>query len=521
MPEYVFCDFEYNDRQVVLACFLDDEGVETTIDLRGGKGREALQAFVDQHVRATFVAYAAKAEMESFLRAGVDITPLRFIDLMAECSMLTGTHPRYWVPKPNLLEHLKVFSIEAPINSEHKARVRHLIITRDEFGHDDWRSIVSYCRSDVGVLPPLFSAIIEVHQRIGTVWEMDHAAHRGEYLKASALLEHRSPGLPVDADWIGMIFQNKVAICNALAEQCNSHYGEAIYRFDRSRNRYAFSHAGLEACLDRLPYSVQWGLTKTGARHKLDNNYLDELVKKYPELAEFKRTRNALAQLNGRDLRELVTPSGHVRPLSLPYYTKTGRNQPMAARGFLLNLAPWLRSTIRPHEGQVLVAADWSKQEIAIAAALSGDQALLDAYNTGDIYLALAKMAGAVPTDATAKSHPDERQAYKSVQLGLGYGMGVESLARSIFNDINQGKPAPVISVEEARLQARDIYRWHKKTFVAYWRFLEQEADAARRNGYTTSADGWFYFADRYTPHTRLMNYPMQANGAVMLREAV
>ena len=90
--------------------------------------------------------------------------------------------------------------------------------------------------------------------------------------------------------------------------------------------------------------------------------------------------------------------------MSLPFYTVTGRNQPLPVRGFLLNLPPWMRSIIRPHNGHVLIAADWSKQEIAIAAALSGDGALLDAYNTGDIYLALAKMAGAVPEDATAKS---------------------------------------------------------------------------------------------------------------------
>ena len=521
MADYVFCDFEFNDRQVVLGCFLDDQGTETAIDLRGGMGRADLQAFVEQHAGATFVAYAAKAEMESLLRAGVNITPLRWIDLMAEANMITGTHPRYWVAKGSLLEHLRMFGIKAPVDDEHKTRMRHLIITKDTYNREQWRSIVSYCRSDVDVLPALFCAIVEVHQRIGTAWEEAHANYRGEYLKASAILEHRSPGLPVDVDWIRVIFENKNAIANALAEQCNSHYGEAIYRPDRLRNRYAFSHRGLEECLDRLPYPIQWELTASGSHRKLDDVYLNELVKKYPELTEFKRTRNALTQLNGRDLRELVTPSGYVRPVSLPFYTKTGRNQPMAARGFLLNLAPWLRSTIRPHAGKVLVAADWSKQEIAIAAALSGDQALLDAYNTGDIYLALAKMAGAVPADATAKSHPDERQAYKSVQLGLGYGMGVDALARSIFNDINQGKPEPIISVEEARLQARDIFHWHKKTFVDYWRYLTEEAREARRCGYTTSMDGWFYFADHRTPFTRLMNYPMQSNGAAMLREAV
>ena len=89
------------------------------------------------------------------------------------------------------------------------------------------------------------------------------------------------------------------------------------------------------------------------------------------------------------------------------------------------------------------------------------------------------------------------------------------------YNDINKGKPKPVISVEEAQAQANEIYRWHKATFVDYWRFLNKEARAAQSEGYTTSADGWFYFADRTTAFTKLMNFPMQSNGAVMLREAV
>jgi DNA polymerase-1 len=34
---------------------------------------------------------------------------------------------------------------------------------------------------------------------------------------------------------------------------------------------------------------------------------------------------------------------------------------------------------------------DWKTQEVGVAAALSGDQALIDAYKTGDVYYALAR----------------------------------------------------------------------------------------------------------------------------------
>ncbi|MGH1573901.1 hypothetical protein ACRAWG_28740 [Methylobacterium sp. P31] len=62
---------------------------------------------------------------------------------MAEANMITGTHPRYWVPKASLLEHLKVFGVEAPIDDEHKGRMRHLIITKDAYTREQWRSTIA------------------------------------------------------------------------------------------------------------------------------------------------------------------------------------------------------------------------------------------------------------------------------------------------------------------------------------------------------------------------------------------
>jgi hypothetical protein len=43
---YVFGDFEFNNREVILGCFLDTEGSETTLDFRDGKNRDAIQNFI-------------------------------------------------------------------------------------------------------------------------------------------------------------------------------------------------------------------------------------------------------------------------------------------------------------------------------------------------------------------------------------------------------------------------------------------------------------------------------------------
>src|SRR3954463_6059685 len=92
---------------------------------------------------------SATAEMESLLRLGTDITPMRWIDLMAEASMITGTHRKMWVPKPTLLNHLRVFEIGHEGDSEHKRRMRDLILSDRGFSRDEWDGIVRYCWSDV------------------------------------------------------------------------------------------------------------------------------------------------------------------------------------------------------------------------------------------------------------------------------------------------------------------------------------------------------------------------------------
>jgi DNA polymerase-1 len=222
------------------------------------------------------------------------------------------------------------------------------------------------------------------------------------------------------------------------------------------------------------------------------------------------------------DWKRTLRCAGHIRPPVYPFRQKTGRNSPKPKEGFLLNLPSWMRSLIRPKPGHVFVQADWSQQEIAIAAALSGDERLLAAYHNvdGDVYLTLAKMAGAVPTDATKTSHPVERQTFKAVQLGLGYGKGIESLGVDVYESNRDADGNPILSHQEAEATAEAIYDWHQETFVQYWDWIWQTIERARCDGYVRSLDGWTYFVDDSVRSTQLLNFPMQANGAAMMRRA-
>jgi len=223
----------------------------------------------------------------------------------------------------------------------------------------------------------------------------------------------------------------------------------------------------------------------------------------------------SLSTLNSADLRKQVR-DGYIKPKTFTFTAKTGRNGLKPKQGYLLNLPAWLRKIIVPHPDMVMIGCDWSQQEIAVAAALSGDAKLLEAYQTGDIYLALGKMSGHIPKDGTKSTHKKQRDLFKALQLGLGYGKGVNSLAYDIWGIMQEDG----MSLLDAKIKAREIFNWHKLTFAVYWRWNDKQIAQSRLTGWISSTDGWIEWVSKQTKDTQLKNFPSQANGAVMLRIA-
>src|SRR5262249_45247249 len=151
------------------------------------------------------------------------------------------------------------------------------------------------------------------------------------------------------------------------------------------------------------------------------------------------------------------------------------------------------------------VYIDWEQQEFGIAAALSGDPLMMDAYCSGDPYLTFAKQAGADPPDATKQSHASTRELFKACVLATQYGMGAEALA------LRLGKP-PVA--------ARDLLRAHRQTYSTFWRWSDAAVDCAILTGALATVFGWRVHVSGETNPRALRNFPMQANGAEMLRLA-
>ena len=132
----------------------------------------------------------------------------------------------------------------------------------------------------------------------------------------------------------------------------------------------------------------------------------------------------------------------------------------------------------------------------------------MDAYNSGDVYHALAIMC-ALTDDRDIphwkKTNKAMRQRMKSLQLGINYGMGVPSLARGLDRH-------PIIGSY--------IIELHKRTYPRYWEWKEERADTAMQDRELETQHGWTLYLS-HTPNRRtIYNFPMQGNGAEMLRLA-
>ena len=174
-------------------------------------------------------------------------------------------------------------------------------------------------------------------------------------------------------------------------------------------------------------------------------------------------------------------------------------------RSFIFGPAVWLRGLIKPAQGWTVAYIDWEQQEFGIAAALSGDDAMIAAYESGDPYLAFAKQAGAAPADAAKETHGAIREQFKAAALAVQYGMGADSLALRIGQPLNR---------------ARELLAVHRRTYRRFWRWSDGAMDYAMLHNELHTVFGWSIRVGSEVNSRSLRNFPMQANGAEMLRLA-
>ena len=424
-----------------------------------------------------FVAYYASAELACFLQLGWTI-PKRILDLYVEFRRRTSG-----VPPPNgsgLIGALSYYGLDC-MSSVEKDDMRQLAMRGPPYTAEEQEALLKYCQEDVDALNRLFP-------KMTPHIDLPRALLRGRYMAAVAHIERN--GTPIDIEMYTRMQQHWDTIKLSLIERLDN-WGIWDGTSFRMKNFEAFLYRE----------DIPWPRTNTG-RLALDEKTFDVMSKLYPDISTIKVLRDTLSGLRLNDLS--VGSDERNRCMLSAFRSKTGRNQPSNSR-FIFGPSVWIRSLIKPKRGMALAYIDWEQQEFGIAAALSKDKLLIEAYMSGDPYLAFAVQAGAVPPEATKDSHPVEREQFKVCALGVQYGMGAQSLALAL-------------GVNEAL--ARHLLDQHKLTYSKFWEWSQRAIDYANLKGEIHTVFGWKVNVGPNLNPRSLGNFPMQANGAEMLRLA-
>ena len=160
-----------------------------------------------------------------------------------------------------------------------------------------------------------------------------------------------------------------------------------------------------------------------------------------------------------------------------------------------------------------LMSADYSQIEMRLMAHLSGDEALIEAFNSGeDLHRTMASMVFGTPV---AEVSADERSRIKATSYGLAYGLSSYGLAAQL------GIPVP----EAAALRDRYFERFGKVRD-----YLEGLVAQARADGYTQTMFGRRrYLPDLHSSNRQrremaeraALNAPIQGSAADIVKIAM
>jgi DNA polymerase I len=436
------------------------------------------QAPFDVGRDSLFCAYFSSAEFSCFLQLGWPL-PDNILDLYVEHRV--DTNGEKTVCGDGLLGALALRGL-AHLDAGEKEDMRRLILNQQQWTEDEKRRILDYCAADVTGTAALFS-------RMAPSIDWPRALLRGRYMKAVARMERT--GVPIDS---------------FLYRELVTHWDELKARLIASVDEDFGVYEGMTFRAERFANflserRIAWPKYPTGAL-KLDDDTFRDQARRWPPLQPLHELRATLSGLRLTGLE--VGADARNRCLLSPFRAVTGRNQPSNTK-FIFGPARWMRGLIKPPEGYGLAYVDFASQEIGIAAALSGDERMAEGYREGDPYLAFAKAARLVPPDATKQSHKAVRDRCKAVVLGINYGMGPEAMAM-------QAGITPA--------EAKELLRLHRETYRPFWRWSEDVVSSAMLTSKMLTVFGWRRCIGRDANPRSLMNWPMQAHGAEMLRIA-
>jgi DNA polymerase-1 len=427
------------------------------------------------------IGFALSAEAGSMLHMGWRF-PVPAIDLYAEYMVLHNTEmARGGDSKqggPTMIQACQRYGVVG-MDKAYKEDMRALAYTKTDHTPEEIALLQGYCIEDTRMTMRLYAAMFP---RL----DLLRAPIRGAFMMEIERM--RWHGIPIDTPTYSSAKRHAPATVSGMREELNRKLGAKVYSHGVFKRMVMFGMMRR----DGIPIPVD---PKTG-KFSCATRLIKSMVETYPLLKEYYEDKRMIDAV--KNLKLEIGSDERNRFWLNPFGTKTGRNNPSTNRA-LFGLPHTMRSFMKPVQGTAIAQADYGAQEIGIAAALSGDPALIADYQTGDPYRQFAAAALGI-----LKPTEQQRQVYKATVLGRIYGLGVISLARNI--GVPKRQAELIVDQMIARYPVLNAWLGRVTTKAAH------HVPIVCTLGWSLTASG------RPGEERTFLNFPMQANGGELMR---
>jgi hypothetical protein len=442
--------------------------------------------------------------------------------------------------------------LDVDMITEHKDKMRDIILHGDiESNKSD---ILQYCMDDTEYLKPLFEKTFSVIKAYSPSYNSKCVLEYGKWMLNIACIECN--GIPLDIEKIKTFSENYSKLSVDIPTQCNK--VRPFFVWDEKKSKFTRNYNLFKDFV--TDSGIPWPKTEKG-KFKQDKKTLESLQNSFLEVRTYHNTISSLKEIGYfaptrlEKMLDSIGSDNHWRGSLMPYGSATSRNQPRPSTGYVFGMSRWLRNLV----SGVIIGGDYSAQEIYIQGYLSNDLNMLDSYKTGDPYTWFAKKSGIIPSDIDRKKGvfyqndvpvneelqlkcSQSRALCKSMLLGLGYGMGEDSLGLRLTaaniealpedervlllrGDKTLQEKTKIVGREDKALypkkQRADYYLdMYERIYSTYKNWKTQVYNNYRYSGSIVLSDGWTrigYDGNK----TSVVNFPVQGEAAVILRKAV
>lgn len=241
--------------------------------------------------------------------------------------------------------------------------------------------------------------------------------------------------------------------------------------------------------------------TKTG--YSTNAEVLEELKYANPVI-EYILEYRSLSKLKStycEGLLKVIADDGRIHTSFNQVETRTGRISSLEPNlqniPIRTELGREMRKFFVAGSGNVLIDADYSQIELRVLSDLSGDQNMIDAFNSGvDIHTVTASQVFGLPNQMITK---ELRSRAKAVNFGIVYGIGAFSLSKDIG---------------VTRKEAQEYINNYLATFSGVDKYMNHMIDLAKQKGYSET----LFSRRRYLPELASSNHMMRAFGERVAR---